>query len=217
MEIYSADKIRTLARELSEASFEGKKAEIRAKLDRIADEREFGGSMIEGEDGPDRDDAMGILRGYGAFTVVDHFGATYRTIFEPRKITYKDGMSMLGLPDEDVERLATSFEKGHISSDVIDAVVNHQAEINGLHPDKYPFEDIAYDVIANGLSRKKINTKKVWASVMKNLIKRNRTDLALRYGYDPEPTNALTGFLAHYALTKHNIGELNRTGRELHF
>ncbi|MDP2585560.1 MAG: hypothetical protein Q8P29_01630 [Candidatus Levybacteria bacterium] len=216
MRIIEAGEIRNLSRKLREATDEWDRDAIRAKLDKIADERKFDGSMVIGDDGADSDGAIDLLQRYGTFTVADSFSASYGTLI-PAELTYTKGMTMLGLPDQEVERLAASFEKGHFPTNVIDAVVNQQKLIQTLHPDKYPFEDTVYDVISNGLSRTGINTEKIWRGVTKNLIKRGRADLALEYGYDPEPTNALTGFLAHYALTKHNIGELNRTKRELHF
>lgn len=216
MRIIEAESIRNLSRRLGEATDEWNKDAIRAQLGRIADERKFDGSFVVGDDGADSDEALDLLKGYGTFTVADSFRQTSGTVFIPIEITHTKGMAMLGLPTKDIERLAASFERGKFPTDVIDAVVNQQKRIQALHPDKYPFEDTVYDVISNGLSRKGINTQKIWQHVEENLTERGRRDLVLMYGYD-SPTNALTGFLAHYALTKHNIGGLNRTKNELHF
>ena len=218
MRFIEAGEIKALSRELQKAYLQKYERDaIRIKLDRIADERRFDGSIVTGENGADTDEALGLLRGHGELfvceSVIQNHGISSS---HTEQYSYIQGLIMLGLPDEDIGKLADSFEKGELPIDVIDAVVIQQERIKSLHPDKYPFPDTAYDVIADGLSRTEINTKSIWQGVEGNLRARGRADLALIYGYAP-PTESLTGFLAHFALTKHDIGELNRTKRELHF
>lgn len=213
MKTIEAHEIRALRQKLEVATEEWEREPIRAKLDNIADNRTYGELRIVGEDGVDTDEALGILFCHGTWTVDGLFAASHALpkVTEPPK--YVQGMAMLGLSAKDRDRLAASFARGKFPTNVIDAVVSQQEQIQGLHPDKYPFPDTAYDVLSSGLSRAGFDTRRIWRRVEKTLVKRGRGDLALIYGYDNNPTNSLTGFLEHYALTRHDIGELSRTRR----
>lgn len=124
------------------------------------------------------------------------------------------GMNFFGLKPDDIGTLLAAFEQRTIPFDVVAAVINKQAEIQGLHPDKYPFDDTVYDLVSIKLA--KFDTGQIWQTVEREFLERNRADLVMVYGYDG-PINGITGLLAHYALTKMDIKELNRVGKEVHF
>jgi len=212
-----AAEIGRLYKDFRNTTFPYEQEELRGKLDAIANGYyQDNECMVVADDNAERDDALTLLHNFGRITLTNSYPLAHEFPAVPQRPQYIRGMELLGLPHQDVTRLATSFQRGEIPSDVVDAVVNHQDEIRSLHPDKYPFEDTAYDVFSIGLDKAGINTERIWHGVKKNLVKRGKTDLVLIYGYETT-THALTGFLAHYALTKHNIAELDCTRQEVHF
>src|SRR3989344_5176622 len=124
MRFIEAGEIKALSRELQKAYLQKYERDaIRIKLDRIADERRFDGSIVTGENGADTDEALDILRGHGALSVAESFTQAHGTLPHTEQNSHIRGLTMLGLPDEDVGKLAASLEKGELSVDVIDAVV----------------------------------------------------------------------------------------------
>lgn len=214
-----AGEIRVLDQKYRDATLPYEKEALRRKLDAIANGLEACELSLDYEDNPELEDTFTLLAGFGEELHPVYYALALREFPSPPEqpqYLILRGMNLLGLPYKDVTRIAASLQRGKFPSDVVDDIVNHQEEIKRLHPDKYPFGDTAYDDIAIGLNKAGINTEKVWRGIEKNLTRRGRTDLALMYGYET-PTHALTGFLAHYALTKHDIAELDQTKREIHF
>ena len=116
MRFIEAGEIKALSRELQKAYLQKYERDaIRIKLDRIADERRFDGSIVTGENGADTDEALGLLRGHGELfvceSVIQNHGISSS---HTEQYSYIQGLIMLGLPDEDIGKLADSFEKGEL-------------------------------------------------------------------------------------------------------
>lgn len=216
MEYIEAGKIRVLSGQFQKARLDYQREPLRARLGRIANVLASGNLVVTGENAVERDEATELLHPYGTLTVANMFAAAHEWPPIPEEPRLTRGMALLGLPSGDIDRLSAAFNKGELPSDVVDPIVEQQEAIQGLHPDKYPFNDTAYDLIQGGLSQPGIDAEKIWQGVEKNLIERGRPDLALMYGYG-SPAENITGILAHFALTKHNIRELASANSEVHF
>lgn len=218
MKSIEAAEIKALARQRDSGGpkypWEAKR--IREKFDGIANALRYGETTLVGENGADSDEALALLHPYGEYTALDYYFNNLNVQMPEQPPLHVQGMVLMGLPDAEVERLAISFAEGKIPADVLDAVVNGQEQIQKLHPDQYPFEDTAYDLISSGLSKTEIDTGVIWQGIEENLLGRDRADLALMYGYG-SPTEGVIGIIAHYALTKQDITQLNATKREVHF
>lgn len=198
------------------------KKRFRHKLDGMADANRFERAVIVGDNGADTDEASGILKGYGNDSFADYiYGKPsagnygYDSERGP-KPSLKRGIAMFRLPVAEARELEAVLRQGEMPSSVVQAVIEGQDRINGLHPDQYPFTDATYDIVNEGLMDAGVDTAKVWQQAEMEFIAGRRTDLALRYGYGT-PVENITGLLAHYSLTRQDIGNLQRDRREVRF
>lgn len=210
-----AAEIKGLSRELHKVSYEWEKEKIRKKLDQLAWAHEDGARVV-GDNGADSDEAIGLLADFGtsspAIVALFRHGSSPKL---PPETTLLTGLSRLGLTTE-ADRFLLCFRGKVFPHGVLDTVIRHQEEIQQLHPDKYPWKPDTIEIICTGFKLAMIDTKRIWRMAVGVLERRGSPDLIARFGYD-SPAVAVEQVLEQYALTRHDIGKLDRLGKEVHF
>ena len=87
-------------------------------------------------------------------------GVVYRPVNKKRD--YKQGLSGLRIPSEEIARISQGLVEGRLPRDILDTVITNAARIEELHPDAYPWGACDDDDIYYGLKDAGIQSERVW-------------------------------------------------------
>ena len=123
---------------------------------------------------------------------------------------YRDGLSELGIGDEEIERIALYFDKGKFPMDIVTIVMEEQHRIT-LHPDYYPWRTEVCDLVFEGLYDQEVDCERLWRGIASHL-ERNYPGQEFQHADIKQgPRDAISNILEIYALLRyHDLEKLKK-------